>query len=101
MSLAKKCDKCGNLYEPEDMDICGVIVNAIGLINRDKQNFKAVDREYLDLCPECLVSFSNWLKNKPMTFNEIRKGFGLEPIKGSDGVFVKLCSEKENKNDQT
>lgn len=29
MSLAKKCDRCGNLYEPKDMDICGAIVNDI------------------------------------------------------------------------
>lgn len=65
MSLAKKCDRCENLYEPKDIDIRGVIVNGIGLISRDAQNTNAITRRYFDLCPECLLSFVNWLKNKP------------------------------------
>lgn len=101
MSLAKKCDRCGNLYEPKNMNVCGAIINGLSLIDRDEQNSKAVSRRYFDLCPECLAYFANWLKNKPMTFNEIRQAGGLEPISGSDKVFVKLCSEKENKDDQT
>lgn len=101
MGLAKKCDRCGNLYEPESIDICGAVVNGLGLIIRDKQNANTVSRQYFDLCPECLISLSNWLKNEPMTFNEIRKASGLEPISGSDNVFVKLYSERENKDDQT
>lgn len=101
MALAKKCDRCGNLYEPKDINICGVIVNGLALISRDEQNAKAVSRRYFDLCPECLVSLANWLKNEPMTFNGIRQAVGLEPIKESDEIFVKLCSEKEDKNDQT
>ena len=96
MSLAKKCDRCGNLYEPKDMDVCGAIVNGLGLISRDASNCNAVPRRYFDLCPECLLSLANWLKNKPMTLNEIQQPVGLEPISGSDKVFVKLCSEKEN-----
>ena len=32
MSLAKKCDRCGNLYESKNMDICGVIANGLSLI---------------------------------------------------------------------
>lgn len=99
MSLAKKCDRCENLYEPKDVDIRGAIVNGIGLISRDAQNTNAITRRYFDLCPECLLSFANWLKNKPMTFNEIRQASGLKPISGSDNVFVKLCSEKENNHD--
>ena len=62
MSLAKKCDRCGNLYEPKDMDVYGAIVNGLSLINRDEQNSRAVSRKYFDLCPECLLSFANWLK---------------------------------------
>lgn len=101
MGLAKKCDRCRNLYEPKDMDICGAIVNGLSLINRDEQNTKAINRRYFDLCPECLISLSNWLKNEPMTFNEIRQAVGLKPVNGSDNVFIKLCSEKENHDDQT
>ena len=70
MSLAKKCDRCGNLYEPKDMDVYGVIVNGLSLVNRDEQNSRAVSRKYFDLCPECLLSLANWLKNKPMMFNK-------------------------------
>ena len=99
MGLAKKCDRCGNLYEPKDIDIRGAIVNGLGLISRDAQNTNAISRRYFDLCPECLLSFANWLKNKPMTFNEIQHPVGLEPISVSDKVFVKLCSEKENNHD--
>lgn len=99
MALAKKCDRCGNLYEPKDINICGAIVNGLGLVSRDEWNAKAVGRRYFDLCPECLVSLASWLKNKPMTFNEIRQAVGLEPIRESDKAFVQLYSEKENKDD--
>ena len=99
MGLAKRCDRCEKLYESKDIDIRGAIVNGIGLIRRDAQNTNAISRRYFDLCPECLLSLANWLKNKPMTLNEIRQPVGLEPISGSDKVFVKLCSEKENNDD--
>lgn len=99
MSLAKRCDRCEKLYEPKDIDIRGAIANGLGLISCDAHNTKAFPRRYFDLCPECLLSLDNWLKNKPMTFNEIRQASGLKPISGSDNVFVKLCSEKENNHD--
>lgn len=99
MSLAKRCDRCEKLYEPKDIDIRGAIVNGLGLISRDAQNTNAISRRYFDLCPECLLSLANWLKNEPMTLNEIQQPVGLEPISGSDNVFVKLCSEEENKDD--
>lgn len=70
MSLAKRCDRCGNLYEPKDMDIRGAIVNGLSLVNRDEHNLRAISRRYFDLCPECLLSLANWLKNKPMTLKE-------------------------------
>lgn len=62
MSLAKRCDRCKNLYEPKDVDVCGAIINGLSLINRDKQNLRAADRRYFDLRPECLLSLANWLK---------------------------------------
>lgn len=70
----------------------------------DKQNANTVSRKYFDLCPECLISLSNWLKNEPMTFNEIWQAAGLDltnPVNESNKIFVKPCSEKENKDDQT
>ena len=62
MGLAKRCDRCEKLYEPKDIDIRGAIVNGLGLISRDAQNTNAITRRYFDLCPECLLSFTNWLK---------------------------------------
>lgn len=99
MGLAKRCDRCEKLYEPKDIDIRGAIVNGIGLISRDAQNTNAISRRYFDLCPECLLSLANWLKNEHMILNEIQQPVGLEPISVSDKVFVKLCSEKENNHD--
>ena len=56
MSLAKKCDRCGNLYESKDMDVCGVIVNGLSLISRNAHNTNDFPHRYFDLCPECLLS---------------------------------------------
>lgn len=99
MGLAKRCDRCEKLYEPKDIDIRGAIVNGLGLISRDAHNTKAFPRRYFDLCPECLLSLDNWLKNKPTKFNEIRQAVSPESINEGDNVFVRLCSEKENKDD--
>ena len=95
MSLAKKCDRCGNLYEQKDVNVCGVITNGLSLIYRDDQNSKAFSHKYFDLCPECLAHLADWLKNKPTKFNEIRQEVSPESISERDNVFVKLCSEKE------
>ena len=91
MSLAKRCDRCEKLYEPKDIDIRGAIVNGLGLISRDAQNANAITRRYFDLCPECLLSLDNWLKNKPTKFNEIRQAVSPKSISESDNVFVKRC----------
>ena len=96
MSLAKKCDRCGKLYEPKNIKIHKTNINGLGLINRDIRNDKVITQRLFDLCPECLVSLAGWLKNEPMTFNEIRKAVGLEPIRERDEAFAQLYSEKEN-----
>lgn len=99
MTLAKKCDRCGKLYEPKDINVHGAIVNGLGLIIRGARNDNVINQRLFDLCPECLVSLAGWLKNEPMTFNEIRKAVGLEPIRESDKAFAQLYSEKEKEND--
>ena len=63
MSLAKKCDRCGKLYELKDIDACGAITNGLVLVRRYKQNARTFSYKYFDLCPECLVSLASWLKN--------------------------------------
>ncbi len=94
MALAKKCDRCGKFYDLKGINICGAIVNGLKIIGRDEQNNQIIKNIYFDLCPECLVSLAGWLKNKPMTFNEIRHAAGLEPIKENYEAFIQLYSEK-------
>ena len=56
MSLAKKCDRCGKLYELKDIDACGAITNGLVLVRRYKQNARTFSYKYFDLGPEWLGS---------------------------------------------
>lgn len=62
MSRARKCDRCGTLYEPKGikLDSRGSSFNAVQLIDIDLDN-KYFTRCIKDLCPECLESFKAWL----------------------------------------
>lgn len=85
MALAKKCDRCGKFYEHYPK--CNKSqANAIRKIQKDDTGgtVNAFTIWVFDLCPECMDSFEKWLKNKPMTFNEIRQAAGLEPIKNTE-----------------
>ena len=73
MALAKKCDRCGKLYELKDIDACGAITNGLVLVRRYKQNARSFSYKYFDLCPECLVSLSGWLKNEMQLYSEKEK----------------------------
>lgn len=60
MSLAKKCDRCGKLYEiykvkGSNKDFNGVATIEI-LNNRNYQG-----KDILDLCSECRDSLDEWL----------------------------------------
>ena len=65
---AKKCDKCKKFYEPykglhkwgmspSGEPLFEIPFNQVILENRTK-------RENIDLCPECMQAFDNWLKEK-------------------------------------
>ena len=64
MALAKKCDRCGKLYELKDIDACESIANRLVLARRYKQNTRAFSYKYFDLCPACVTSLARWLKKK-------------------------------------
>ena len=49
MSNAKKCDRCGEFYEPRKNKYIIIDTN------------KGITRESLDLCPMCVTSFVDWL----------------------------------------
>ena len=64
MALAKKCDRCGEMYEVKPMSIKNQSVNGIMLIERSRDNNGYTNRGYIDLCPNCLKSFDFWIKRK-------------------------------------
>lgn len=87
MALAKKCDRCGNLYEVQNREIRRNPVNGISLITRDEDNSNACRRGYIDLCPQCLKSLDYWLNMK------------FEPVLAikDDGIHIgKEYKEEEN-----
>lgn len=56
---AKKCDRCKKLYEDYRDEETGS--NAIRLVRR-KSGESLLGNEFFDLCPACMESFKNWLK---------------------------------------
>lgn len=56
---AKKCDRCKKLYEDYRDEETGS--NAIRLMRR-KAGESLLMNEFFDLCPACMESFKNWLK---------------------------------------
>lgn len=81
MALAKKCDRCGKLYESKDVSVLGYMINGLVLADRDKRNNGYYDRKYLDLCPACLVSLTNWLEapkdEQPIEIDKDKKRFKI------------------------
>lgn len=61
MALAKKCDRCGKLYEVEKREILRNPVDGLSLITRQPDNSSVCNRRYIDLCPQCLKSLDYWL----------------------------------------
>lgn len=97
MALAKKCGKLYEHYPTGNKPRH----NAIRMMQRNATGETSFGNTIYDFCPECMDSFNHWFKNEPMTFNEIRKTVGLEPIRDCDDVameWIRLFSEKEKKN---
>ena len=69
MALAKKCDRCGGLYEPKLIEIDKQRVNGIMLIERNSDNRDFERRGYRDFCPGCLDDLVDFLK-KPIQIKE-------------------------------
>lgn len=64
MALAKRCDRCGELYVPEKVIIDGDRVNGVSVIDRNEKNDSCSAMSYYYLCPKCLKSFVDWLDSK-------------------------------------
>ena len=63
MALAKKCDRCGKLYESYNTTNDSKNINGIMTLNLDDLR-KYYSHKPLDLCPECKDAFEEWMKNK-------------------------------------
>ena len=71
MAAARKCDRCGNLYESYNTENNAKKINGINTVNIDAQG-KFYSHKAIDLCPECKESFDMWLfAGKPV--GEIEK----------------------------
>lgn len=61
MANARKCDRCGKLYEEYNTDNNSKKFNAIMPVSLDYER-KYYPRKVMDLCPECMTKLANWLK---------------------------------------
>lgn len=59
MALAKRCDKCGNFFEPYEGSIDGMKCNAV-VTSCVAPDGDWHTRKKYDLCGDCLDSFAKW-----------------------------------------
>lgn len=69
MSVACKCERCGEFYIPNNNDEAYVPVNGslntFNAITLERWNYKTDGYKHvgftsMDVCPECAASFDNW-----------------------------------------
>lgn len=63
MANAVKCDRCGRFYDNYNMRNNEDNINGIMTLNID-MNRKYFSHRAIDLCPECMKSFKQWLGGK-------------------------------------
>lgn len=61
MAYAKKCDRCGKLYEQYNDREDKHNINGVLTLNIDSVR-KYWSNDVLDFCPECCNEFVSWLK---------------------------------------
>lgn len=59
MARARKCDRCGKLYESYNVGSSKEKFNAMILICLDDEN-KYWGRPAVDVCPDCNKEFTDW-----------------------------------------
>lgn len=60
MALAKKCDRCGKLYEHYPTGN-KTEYNAIKRISKSNNGSICSEEHSIDLCPECMSEFDNFM----------------------------------------
>lgn len=85
MACAKKCDRCGKLYEQYNSKNDRKNPNGIMVLNLDSQR-RYFAHNALDLCPDCMKGFQDWFgKVKQMERLTERVYDGLIIIKQDSG----------------
>lgn len=68
--IAKKCNRCGKLYERYNEEQNPKKANGFRFLNIDeKQDY--YQHEKLDLCPECMKELHAWFENEEKNHEEI------------------------------
>lgn len=94
---AMKCDRCGKYYEAYGLSdlIDKKEANRITLVSYDYETkYKNVAKERYDLCPECMNTIKQFLKNESLNCDEMSKkreealrGRELIPLSPETAVF--------------
>lgn len=64
MAQAKKCDRCGSLYNVYHDRFKGKSVNGVVLVDYDAQGRNYYESHFYDLCPTCLNVLKGWIANE-------------------------------------
>ena len=62
MAYAKKCDRCGKLYDEYNFKNDEKNPNGVMVLNLDYQRKFYSHTTPMDLCPDCMKEFQDWMK---------------------------------------
>lgn len=63
MAIAKKCDRCGKFHDTYNSEEDSKKINSIIPANANYKN-QYYSHKIINLCPNCMYEFKNWLTNK-------------------------------------
>ena len=86
MACAKKCDRCGKLYEQYNSKNDRKNPNGIMVLNLDSQR-RYFTHNALDLCPDCMKGFQDW-------FGEVKQMERLTKISEIGNAYYPKCFEE-------
>lgn len=99
MACAKKCDRCGKLYEQYNSKNDRKNPNGIMVLNLDSQR-RYFAHNALDLCPDCMKGFQDWFgevkQMERLTYSGTREANNAATIRE---IINKLC-DYENAEEQ-
>lgn len=64
MALAKKCDRCGKLYEHYPIGNHTGVFNGIKRVRKEDVGRVCYEEMSIDLCPECMDKPNKFLKGE-------------------------------------